>query len=129
MTDVISVLIVDDSDDIRDLIRLALKRDERFDIIGEATDGQTGLKMVEEHRPSLLLVDLAMPVMDGLQVLDELSTHDDPPVAIVLSGFSSGPPEESAMEHGAAGYIEKGLALREMGDRIFELYTQARARA
>ena len=128
MTDVRRVVLVDDSADIRDLIRLAIGRDDRFDLVAEATDGEAGLALIREHRPDIALLDLAMPVMDGLEVLDALAREDgEAPVTIVLSGFSSGPPEEAAMEHGASGYIEKGLSLREMGDRILEIYDRARA--
>ncbi|HEX9890093.1 MAG TPA: response regulator [Nitriliruptorales bacterium] len=127
MSGTLRVVLVDDSDDIRDLVRLALERDDRLEIVAEATDGGIGLIAIKEHEPDVVLLDLAMPVKDGLEVLAALRAHEPMPVVIVLSGFSSGPPEEAAMEAGAAGYIEKGLSLREIPDRIVHLYETTRS--
>ena len=129
MSEPLRIVLVDDSDDIRDLVRLALARDERLDLVAEGIDGEQALELVEQHRPDVLLLDLAMPVKDGLEVLAELRAAGDPTVVIVLSGFSSGPPESAALEAGAAGYIEKGMALREMPDHIVELHDKTRANA
>jgi DNA-binding NarL/FixJ family response regulator len=121
------VVVVDDSDDIRDLLRLALERDGRLEIVAQAADGESGLAAISQHRPDIALLDLAMPIKDGLAVLRELQDLDHQTVAIILSGHSSGPPEAEAVELGAAGFIEKGLPLSSMGDAIVELYERARA--
>src|SRR4051812_11246986 len=65
----IRVVLVDDSDDMRLLVRIALEREPDFTVVGEAADGQTGIEAVAAARPHLVLLDIAMPVMDGLQAL------------------------------------------------------------
>jgi chemotaxis response regulator CheB len=65
----VRVLIADDTADFRMLLRMALQRDALFEIVGEASDGSIAVDMAGDVDPDLVLLDLAMPVMDGLQAL------------------------------------------------------------
>jgi DNA-binding NarL/FixJ family response regulator len=105
---VIRVVIADDASEIRMLVRFALGRDERFDVVGEAADGVETLAMLEETTPDALLLDLAMPNMDGLEVLERLNDRPSPPPVVVFSGFSSQAMIDRALALGAAAYIDKG---------------------
>jgi len=66
----IRVVIVDDYDMTRTLLRIIL-RGERFDIVGEATDGQTGVELCLRLKPDIVLLDVIMPVMNGLEALEK----------------------------------------------------------
>jgi DNA-binding NarL/FixJ family response regulator len=105
----IRVVLVDDSDDFRVLVRMALDREDDFEVVAEAEDGESGVAAVAAHRPHLVLLDIAMPVMDGLQALTLIREESPGSIVVMLSAFSSstGAPER-AVSLGASGYIEKG---------------------
>lgn len=116
----IRTVIADDDPDLRSLFSLVVGGDNRFEVVGTAGTGREAIALIESEKPDLVLVDLAMPDMDGLEVLE----HIDPgarPAAIVLSGFSSQNVIDGAMQRGAVGYITKGLAIRTIPDRIVEI--------
>ena len=66
-------MIVDDDDDVRVLIRTRLRVSGLFDVVGEGADGAEAVALAEEHRPSLMLLDVSMPGMDGLEALPAAS--------------------------------------------------------
>ena len=105
----IRVVLVDDSADLRLLVRLALEREADFTIVAEAPDGDAGVAAVAAHKPHLVLLDIAMPVMDGLQALtlirEELTRID---VGMLSAFTGSSGAIDRAMALGAHGYIEKG---------------------
>jgi DNA-binding NarL/FixJ family response regulator len=110
----ISVFLVDDVEELRELIRLGMEEDPGFEIVGEAGDGRTALEGIAETRPAAVLLDLSMPDMDGLEAIPEIR-KDDPDIAIiVLSGFSADRMAPPAMERGADGYVEKGTPIQEL---------------
>jgi len=113
----IRTVIADDANDLRSLIRLVLDTDNRFDVVGEAADGEQALDLVEQQHPDLLLLDLAMPRMDGLEVLADLGGRI-PPTVVVLSGFTSPDAVEQALELGAASYLTKGSRIGELPDAL-----------
>ncbi len=110
VTSAIRVVLIDDSDDLRLLVRLALDREPDFTVVAEAADGASGVEAVAVHRPHLVLLDIAMPVMDGLQALTLIREESPGSIVVMLSAFSSstGAPER-ALTLGAHGYIEKGM--------------------
>ena len=114
----IRTAIVDDAADIRMLVRMQLDLDARFDVVGEAADGVEGLAVIDEARPDLVLLDLAMPNMDGLEVLEELHRRKwDRPI-VVFSGFASQAMINKAMALGAKSYVKKGLDLAQIPDLL-----------
>jgi DNA-binding NarL/FixJ family response regulator len=121
---VISTVIADDSDDIRLLIRIQLSIDGRFDVVGEAADGQQALDLIDANDPDLLLLDLAMPTMDGLEVLACLQGRESRPPVVVFSGFASQTMIDRALELGAAAYIDKGRDLSDIAAILVEAVEQ-----
>jgi DNA-binding NarL/FixJ family response regulator len=111
----IRVVVVDDSEDLRLLLRLALEDEPDFTVVAEAPDGATGVEAVSEHTPHLVLLDIAMPVMDGLQALTLIREESPGSIVVMLSAFSgsTGAPER-AVALGAHGYIEKGGGVPEL---------------
>ena len=104
-----SVLIVDDTCDIRRLLRLVLDGEGSFEVIGEAGDGRAGVRLAGQLQPDAVLLDLAMPVMDGLQALPLIRQVSPQSRVVILSGFNAGQLAAEAMALGADGYIEKGV--------------------
>jgi DNA-binding NarL/FixJ family response regulator len=112
----ISVYLVDDVPELRELIKFGMEEDPGFEVVGEAGDGKSALEGIAETRPAAVLLDLSMPDMDGLEAIPEIRRGDPDVAIIVLSGFSAdrmGPP---ALERGADGYIEKGTPIQELRD-------------
>jgi DNA-binding NarL/FixJ family response regulator len=109
-TDPVRVVIIDDTPDLRELLSFALERYE-FDVVGEAGDGRSGLDLVTELAPDLVLLDLAMPVMDGFEVLPLVRERCPATKIIVLSGFDTAAMSARARELGADGYLHKGISL------------------
>lgn len=108
------VLIVDDSEDLRMLLRLQLGRQGRFEVVGEAVDGLDGVEQAGLLQPDLVLLDMAMPRMDGLQALPLIRAAVPAARVVVLSGFNQATLEKEALEAGADRYVTKGGKLPDL---------------
>ncbi len=108
--DPLRVVIIDDTADLRQLLRLALER-SGFEVVAEAGDGKAGIETVRQHRPDVVVIDLAMPVMDGIEALPALRRLVPEAKIIVLSGFGSQQMSARAVAAGADGYVQKGAPL------------------
>ena len=73
MADPISVLLVDDNESIRTLLRYTFGADPRFKIVGEAYDGRSAMRAVETEKPDVVVLDLLMPVMDGFHAIPQIT--------------------------------------------------------
>ncbi len=108
------VLVVDDTPEIRQLLRMALEMDGRFEVVGEAGDGVTAVELTHSKNPHAVILDLAMPVMDGLEAIPEIRKGAPEAKILVLSGFEARQMSEEAISRGAHAYIEKGRSLSEL---------------
>ena len=104
------VVLADDTAEYRLLLRIILQQDGRFDVVGEAADGEEAVRVTAELRPDVLVLDLAMPVMDGLQAIPEVLAASPETGIVVLSGFARGRLDRVALARGASAYVEKGEA-------------------
>lgn len=107
MTDV-RVLVVDDAPDIRMLVRYVLGASGHYTIVGEARDGQEAIDRAAETQPDVVLLDLTMPAMDGLEALPQIRIVAPGAAVVILSGLSESIAGNAARAGGAVGYIEKG---------------------
>ena len=87
MDDAVKVLIVDDSRDLRDLLGLKVEMWGGYQVVGLAADGEEAVDLTKQHQPDLVLLDLAMPKMDGLQALPLILDAAPGVRVVVLSGF------------------------------------------
>ena len=110
MIERISVLLADDTPEYRQLLRLILEQDGRFEVVGEARDGVEAVRLSEAERPDVVVLDLAMPVLDGLQAIPQIRSSSPRSSIIVLSGFARGFLDRQALAQGASAYVEKGEA-------------------
>jgi DNA-binding NarL/FixJ family response regulator len=103
----LGVLVVDDDDLFRRAIRTLLETDRRLNVIGEAADGQEALDATIELSPDVVLMDLDMPGMGGLEAITQLARHKAGPPVIVLTGSNDPRAIERAHAAGAARYLLK----------------------
>ena len=121
MSDIIQVLIADDSPEIRDMLSLRLSFDPRFTVVGEAEDGEEAVSLATALAPDLLLLDLGMPGMDGLEVLGLVRAEHPQMKIAILSGFPAEQLGQHALTLGADAYLEKISSLASLGDELYAL--------
>jgi PAS domain S-box-containing protein len=116
----VSVVVVDDNDDFRFLVRSVLDPREGVVVVGEAGDGIDALTALRRHRPDVVVLDLGLPGLDGLGVLERIADVSPGTAAVVLSGFPGGDLAVLTEERGAVTYVEKGNL-----DNLLEVVRQA----
>jgi DNA-binding NarL/FixJ family response regulator len=102
------VLICDDNDAMRMLLGVIVGSSARLEVIGEASNGNDAVAEATRLQPTVILLDLAMPVRSGLDALPELREVAPDARVIVYSGFAGGIVADEVLALGAAGYLEKG---------------------
>ena len=103
----VRVLVADDTVIIRTVVRRILESDDHFEVVGEAGNGREAIEQAQALTPDLVLLDLAMPEMDGLEALPHLRALLPQPRVIVLSAFSPDQMASDAIAAGALTYMEK----------------------
>ncbi len=121
----VRVVLADDSSEIRLALRSFLGSLSGVDIVGEAADGEEAVRVVTERRPDALLLDLAMPVLDGLQALPRIHRACPATKIIVLSGYGRDQVANQSLELGAVAVVEKGGSLRHLAELLTELFPDA----
>ncbi len=107
-TKVLRVLLADDTAMIRMLLRSMLEVDGSVQVTGEAANGAEAVAMAAKDQPDVVLLDLAMPVMDGLQAIPEIRRCSPRTRIVVLSAFNASEMEGPALQAGAMAYLAKG---------------------
>ncbi len=121
MSGPIRVVVADDTYAIRAAVRATLELDGRFEVVGEASNGAEAVQLSLSLKPEAICLDLAMPVMDGLQALPEIRSGSPNTRIVVLSGFDAADMSDEVLRRGADAYLEKGVALREMASLLATL--------
>lgn len=118
--DPLRVVVIDDTADLRQLMRIALTRGG-MEVVGEAGNGVDGIETVRSAQPDVVLLDLSMPVMDGLEALPQIRKLAPDATIIVLSGFGASQMAKRALASGADGYIQKGMSLAAILEYVRDL--------
>jgi len=128
MTDKISVLIADDNAEICNLISRYLGQCSDFVVKGIANDGLVAIKMIEELLPDVVLLDLIMPNLDGLGVLERFSNRNikNKPVFIVISAVGNDTFVREALLYGADYFIMKPFEMSMLVNRIRQIYNDSK---
>lgn len=105
--DRIGVLIVDDDPLVRSGLALILGGSPSLEVVAQAGDGRAGLAAADEHRPDVVLMDIRMPTMDGIEATEALVSRPDPPKVIVLTTFDADDYVLRALAAGASGFLLK----------------------
>ncbi|MFI7106568.1 response regulator [Nonomuraea sp. NPDC050227] len=103
----LKVVIADDEDLIRAGLRVIIDAEPGLRVVGEAGDGAAVLPVVRRERPNVVLMDVRMPAMDGIQATRRLVTLDDPPRVLVVTTFENDDHVYDALRAGASGFLLK----------------------
>jgi DNA-binding NarL/FixJ family response regulator len=117
----IRVVLVDDVPELRLLLRLTLEEDPEIEVVGEAANGREGVDVVRETAPDLVLLDLSMPDMDGLEAIPLMRTNAPNARVVVLSGHEAGRVSLEALDQGASRYINKASGLDTITQIVHEV--------
>ena len=112
------VLIVDDEPDVRRVVRMALERRSEFHVVAEAGDGAEAVSAAQHAQPHLIVLDLDMPRVSGLDALPALRTALPAACVVVLTGLPRERMEPLARSAGAVGFIEKRVPSRQLADEL-----------
>src|SRR5215471_14513348 len=112
------VLVADDHPVVRHGVMANLKPQRDMTVVAEAGDGVEALALIKEHLPDVVLLDLRMPRMDGLDVLTEVNTAKLPSKVIIMTTFESEEDVHRAMKAGARGYLLKDSCQEEILEAI-----------
>jgi DNA-binding NarL/FixJ family response regulator len=114
----IRTLLVDDEELVRFGLRTVLESAGDFEIVGEAGDGAAGVRAARTLRPDVVLIDIRMPVMDGLAATREILALPDPPQVAVLTTFHIDDYVYAALAAGAAGFLLKDTPPRDIAAAV-----------
>jgi CheY-like chemotaxis protein len=114
----IKVMLVDDQNLVRKGVRSLLELSEEIEVVAEAADGAEAIRMVPEVMPDVVLLDMRMPGLSGLDVLRELADQDRLPPTIILTTFDDDELVLAGIQAGARGYLLKDVALADLVNAI-----------
>lgn len=120
MTDVqpVRVVVADDAEQLRSLLSKALERTGEIEVVAQVGDGAAALEAVVSLDPDVLLLDLSMPVLDGLEVLRSVRDAGHRTSVVVFSGYGTDHLAETCRRLGARYYLEKGSPLPDVRNCI-----------
>ena len=118
MTSTIRILVADDHPVVRDGLVAILSTQPDFEVVGEAETGVQVIQQVAAVKPDVLLLDLEMPELDGLQTLEQLRETNAPVRAVVFTAFDTDERILGAVQAGAQGYLLKGAPREELFNAV-----------
>jgi diguanylate cyclase (GGDEF)-like protein len=121
----IRAVIADDTLAVRRLLTKVLSDSRLFEVVGEASDGRQAVELAASRHPDLVLIDLAMPIMGGLDAIPEISRRSPRSKIVVLSGLDPERMGRRALERGADAFVAKGLRPQQLLSSIIEAYQNA----
>ncbi len=119
----IKVFIADDQQLIRESLKLYLESTGEFTVTGTAENGQEVLSAIEENAPDIILMDIRMPFLDGVECTKLVKQKYPETKIIILTTFDDDEYVYNALKHGASGYLLKGIALTELSSAIKTVYS------
>ena len=118
------MVVAEDDQNLANLIESILEDDGRFIVIGRASDGDDAVRLVAEHRPDIVLMDIAMPTRDGIEATRLIHANDAGQHVVIYTGSDEYADVARAEEAGAAGFLHKdALRSPELADALHVLHT------
>jgi DNA-binding NarL/FixJ family response regulator len=117
----IRVLIADDHRLFAEALSAILSTDERIEVVGHANDGREAVDLAARLRPDVVLMDISMPVLDGIEAAALLRERRQAARVLMLTGSNSRADVDRARQAGAAGYVTKDRIAAELIDAIHEI--------
>ncbi|TDP28360.1 LuxR family two component transcriptional regulator [Idiomarina aquatica] len=118
----INILLVDDQTLVRQGLKSLLEMSERVAVIAEAENGNSAIAAVSQYRPDVVLMDIRMPEMDGIEAVSQLSKEFPSVAVLMLTTFDDHASVIAAIQAGAKGYLLKDVSLETLVDAIEALY-------
>ena len=118
----IKVLIVDNHQVVRQGLRTFLELQEDILVVGEAGDGQTAVEMVRQLNPNVVLMDLVMPILDGISAIRQVKSLGSNVKVIALTSFTEDDKVFPAIQAGASSYLLKDVSPDDLGEAIRAVY-------
>ena len=124
LTQTIRVLIADDHRLFAQALEAILDTDDRIQVAGHARDGREAAELARSLKPDVILMDIAMPVMDGFQATSQILKDAPGTRVLVLTGSNARTDVDRARKSGAAGYVTKDRIAAELIDAIVEVVSR-----
>jgi PAS domain S-box-containing protein len=121
MADPPTIVVVDDAPDVRMLLKTKLRLSGRLDVVGEGADGYDAVELAQQHRPSLMLLDVSMPGRDGLAALPLVLDASPATRVVMFSGFDETGLADLTRALGASEFIQKSVPLEELVERLVSI--------
>ncbi|MGD1917985.1 MAG: response regulator transcription factor [Pleurocapsa sp.] len=118
----IKVLIADDQKTVREILGGYVKEDPRLEFIGCANNGQEALNLIEVHRPNIVLMDIEMPILDGIAATKIISEQFVDTKVLIISVHNEDSYLNTALQVGAKGYLLKNTPAKELINAIYSAY-------
>lgn len=118
----IKVLIADDQELIRQSLQIVLNSEQDMEIVGAASNGREVISQIRKNRPDVILMDIRMPEMDGVQCTKIIKENYPDIRIIILTTFDDDEYVFSALKYGASGYLLKGISMEELKEAIRKVY-------
>jgi DNA-binding NarL/FixJ family response regulator len=125
----VKILIADDYNIFREFLKSFVAKMPETCVAGEAADGEEAVKLVCRLRPDLVLMDIEMPWMDGLEATRQIKARSTPTKVAVLSALADEVQSKRAADCGADGFLAKGTSVREMIGTLRKVATHGSERA
>ena len=116
------ILVVDDQESIRYLLDTVLRR-QGHDVL-LAAGGRRGIEVFRQEHPDVTILDLSMPEMKGLEVLQQIRTVDPRAPVVILTGMGTEADEQQSRERGVSEFIQKGFSLHALGEALNRILNQ-----
>jgi DNA-binding NarL/FixJ family response regulator len=120
----IRVLIADDHRLFAQALEAILATDDRIEVAGHARDGREAVELTRSLHPHVILMDIAMPVMDGFQATKQILSETPGTCVLMLTGSNARTDVDRARKSGAAGYVTKDRIAAELIDAIIEVVSR-----
>lgn len=123
MTKQIRVILADDHAVVRQGIRRFLEEDAAIDVVAEASDGAEAVRLVEEHRPDVAVLDIRMPEVTGVEATRRIKARFPDTHVLVLTAYDDDPYVFALLEAGADGYVLKSASADQLVDAVHTVYS------
>lgn len=121
----VRVLIADDQALFTEAVDALLSTDGRIEVAGQAHDGREAVEAFRRLKPDVVLMDISMPVLDGIEATRQIRAERERACVLMLTGSSSSVDVDRARQAGAAGYVTKDRISLELADRVFDVASRS----
>jgi len=115
-----SIVLVDDSADVRMLLRTQIRMSRQLEVVGEGANGLDAAALADRHRPDVILLDVSMPVVDGLTALPQILAASPRTRVVMYSGFEETGLASEAVSRGAAAFVSKSASFEHLLEQLLD---------